>query len=548
MDVEFDTNFSVKTGFEKTTGSKVYSLCAFNICMGAAYHLMCYFSSLNDSVIQDLEHPLTIEYDKRDKSLKTVKITGFKRRANKVVDAFLSNEGEDEDVTFDVDKRNGVTFIETLVELSLLYGDGKRIFFTLDEQQKISPTFVISEITRNLAVKLHLTVEDKKPLREWFKELFYSLLDKGESIKLSTVTNEIGKYYVQRQIEILSGAQLSSRLLKIIFLSLSCYTDNLLKNIVLPLNYSAKDDNGFVSVSYQYVDGGFSEFQVPVKDVSFIKDIESWATARAPKKSKNPRYLMRLGSDWQPKQWEGISFLTKGFSYSIGLTNNEYYLQISSSRFRKTTSDQEYSDTNITHTLNILQNRLETLESNYTNGHPSINRLIISQAIQVIERIIKGDSIEQAKKTIKEKYKIEMLAYEKWLEKKIKSNPNGLYCNGVQDLVHGNKTQRATNKSLKQKLPCAEYDMCYLCRSAKGIDEPDSVYKLISFIDVLKESLNRFPDASSEVKERISAFEYVLDGASDNIFKQASKRFSENGRHPRVSIDHAIVLFKGGLK
>ena len=92
---------------------------------------------------------------------------------------------------------------------------------------------------------------------------------------------------------------------------------------------------------------------------------------------------------------------------------------------------------------------------------------------------------------------------------------------------------------MKHNLPCAEFDMCFKCKSAKAVDEPNSIYKLISFIDVLKEALDHYPDAKPEIQEKISVFESTLKGASHEILQSAWSNFNQNGRHPRVTMDHA---------
>ncbi|HHG3315119.1 TPA: hypothetical protein ACPVXV_005007, partial [Vibrio parahaemolyticus] len=122
-----------------------------------------------------------------------------------------------------------------------------------------------------------------------------------------------------------------------------------------------------------------------------------------------------------------------------------------------------------------------------------------------------------------------------------KTNPNGVYCDGQQSIAGGNNTQRKTNNAMGLELPCAEYDMCHKCQSAKAVDEVQSIYKLISFIDVLKEALDQYPDAKEEVHEKIAAFEFTLDGASQNVYDDAMSLFNKNGRHSRVSMDHAIL-------
>ncbi|XNT06710.1 hypothetical protein AB6C95_012910 [Vibrio cyclitrophicus] len=161
------------------------------------------------------------------------------------------------------------------------------------------------------------------------------------------------------------------------------------------------------------------------------------------------------------------------------------------------------------------------------------------------EHIAKGSSLDEAKEYVASNHAIPMLAYDEWhkkkAEKKAKTNPNGIICNGQQSIKGSKSTQRETNKSMGVNLPCAEYDMCYKCKSAKAIDDVQAIYKLISFIDVLKEALDLLPDAKAEVFEKIEAYEYTLDGASTNVYENAMDLFKKNGRHLRVSTDHAIL-------
>lgn len=81
--------------------------------------------------------------------------------------------------------------------------------------------------------------------------------------------------------------------------------------------------------------------------------------------------------------------------------------------------------------------------------------------------------------------------------------------------------------------------MCHKCQSARAVDDVQSIYKLISFIDVLKEVLDQHPNAKKEVHNKIAAFEFTLDGASQDVCEGAMALFNKNGRHPRVSVDHA---------
>ena len=50
-----------------------------------------------------------------------------------------------------------------------------------------------------------------------------------------------------------------------------------------------------------------------------------------------------------------------------------------------------------------------------------------------------------------------------------------------------------------------------------------------------------FLEQKAEYEEKIEDYEYTLDGASDDVFVGAMERFNTQGRHPRVSLDHALL-------
>ncbi|MBF4269859.1 hypothetical protein EAY71_23645, partial [Vibrio anguillarum] len=76
---------------------------------------------------------------------------------------------------------------------------------------------------------------------------------------------------------------------------------------------------------------------------------------------------------------------------------NHYYLSLLSSRWREMTSNQAYAEGGIQAAQSLLQNAKETLEKNYINGLSSLNKVIISQSIEVIEKLDDETSLEQAK-------------------------------------------------------------------------------------------------------------------------------------------------------
>jgi hypothetical protein len=544
--ISIQTSLKTKTDGKSKSGTSVKSSAAFNMAMGAAYHLMCFFTSLNDSNIRATAHPITIHTAERDKSLQVVKVSSLKARANTEVDALLTNERNE---TFDVDKRDGVKFISILKELSKLYGSGEKdspLLFTLNKKGEESDLFNLIEINKHLTTMLNLISPTRASTLPWFKELFYSYLNQHVT-NLQKKTNELGRVLVSKVI--LPCAKRTGTLgaTKAAYCILSCYTNLPLKGVLLPLSYSEKDPDGNINVSFKYRNGDSHCFSIPAADKALVQDVEKNATELADKQYlKYERLLFKRGHENQlPRDWEGVSPITSNLMKAWSIQTNDYFISLQSSRWREMTSNQVYSDSGIGCVQSILQNLLVSIDRHYANGDPRRNKIIISQAIQVIEQLDESTNLEQAKGIVIAKLGIPMLTHDEWQKKQekenAKTNPNGINCNGKQSIKDGKSTQHETNNAMGFKLPCAEYDMCYKCQSAKAVDDVQSIYKLISFIDVLKEALDQYPNAKYEVHERIAAFEFTLDGASNDVYEDAMALFNKNGRHPRVSTDHAIL-------
>jgi hypothetical protein len=549
--ISLPTSLKANQGTKTKDRSSVKSNAAFNMTMGAAYHLMCFFTSLNDTNIRATAHPIKIHTDERDKGLKTVKVSSFKARANKHVDAILTNNTDECLVKFDVDKRDGVTFIKTLENLSKLYGSGEEgaeLLFTLNNKGEENEAFNLTNINKHLTSSLNLVSPYRASCIPWFKELFYAHRN-HQYIVLKKNRNELGRIVISKiihTIESKSNATIGA--INSSYCILSCYTDLPLKGILLPLSYSETDPEGNISISFKYRNGHDGSFTVPAVDKQLIQDIEQFAIKLADKQrtKKHTRLLLKRGNANEgPKNWQGISPISSNLMRQWSIEENDYFISLQSSRWREMTSSQEYDDSNIRMVQSVLQNTLNTINKHYANGDPRLNQVILSQGLQVLEQLAKGSTVAEAKKYVAAKHFIPMLTHDKWLKKKkenkAKTNPNGITCNGQQSIESGKNSQRETNNAMGVKLPCAEYDMCYKCKSAKAVNDIQPVYKLISFIDALKEVLNRLPDAKKEVFEKIEAYEYTLDGASTEVYEEALALFNKNGRHPRISTDHAIL-------
>ncbi|WP_264878317.1 hypothetical protein [Vibrio agarivorans] len=534
--VHIPTSLEVKHTGTSKSGTAVNSCSAFNLTMGAAYHLMCFFTSLNDSNIRNIAHPIHVHTDARDKSLEVIKVSSFKPRANSEVDALLVGE------SFDVDKRDGVKFITLLERLSKLYGsgeDGSELLFTLNNHSKVNRSFDLQQLNKHLVNQLHLLSPYRASSLPWFNELFHAYRNQ-QCISLKKVVNHLGRSVVHKEVQATSKSNAGQGASNSAYCILSCYTDLPLKGILLPLTYSEKDSDGNVTVSFYYRNDEMGHFKVPASDLALIKDIEQYATEKADKQPKKyERLLLTKTSRYVPSDWEGISPISANFMRLRSVETNHYYLSLQSSRWREMNSNQAYAEGGIQAVQSLLQNKQETIERSYINGLPPLNKVIISQSIEVIENLF-DNNLAQAKDAVAKRRGIPMLTYEEG-ELIRKTNPNGIACNGKQVIIDGKNTQRETNYALGVDLPCAEFDMCHKCQSAKAVDEVDAIYKLMSYIDVLKEGLDMFPDSKGEALEKIEQFEFTLDGASDDVFDEAMNKFNTQGRHPRVSIDHAIL-------
>ncbi len=264
--IQIPTSLDSKCGGTSKNGTTVNSGAAFNLTMGAAYHLMCYFTSLNDSNIRDIAHPIEVHTEERDKSLQVVKVSSYKRRANKKVDALLVGE------PFDVDKRDGVRFIRLLAMLSKLYGnseDGSELIFTLNNNADVNHTFNLTEINKKLVNQLHLLSPYRAGNRPWFGALFYAYRNQ-QTITLKQVVNHLGRTVVHKEVQATNKIKAGQGATNSAYCILSCYTDLPLKGILLPLSYSERDSDGNVNVSFNYRNGMGGVFKVPASDLVHI--------------------------------------------------------------------------------------------------------------------------------------------------------------------------------------------------------------------------------------------------------------------------------------
>ncbi len=81
------------------------------------------------------------------------------------------------------------------------------------------------------------------------------------------------------------------------------------------------------------------------------------------------------------------------------------------------TSNQAYAEGGIQAAQSLLQNVKETLDRSYLNGLSSLNKVIISQGVEVIENLDDDTSLEQAKDIVAKRRGIPILSNDECEEK-----------------------------------------------------------------------------------------------------------------------------------
>ncbi|MBF4279966.1 hypothetical protein EAY27_23070, partial [Vibrio anguillarum] len=147
----------------------------------------------------------------------------------------------------------------------------------------------------------------------------------------------------------------------------------------------------------------------------------------------------------------------------------------------------------------------------------------IAQALDVIELVIKGVELEEARHKVRDNWKIEVLSFDEYKKRGKASNPNGTCCDGKPEFEgQEDKLAQAAAKKMgviddSSKLHCYQFDKCHECLSAKLVDEPNQVYKLLSFIESLIDAADLHPE-NEELDNRIESYEEIVSqNISENV-------------------------------
>ncbi|MDO6834056.1 hypothetical protein Q4596_00385 [Pseudoalteromonas carrageenovora] len=540
-----------------------------NRAMQAAYYLFCYFTSFNESSIYDVCHPLEEVTSKKDsRTLKTITIKAWKSRANKEVESLVSDSGN-RYILADVEKKDGLKFVNTLIELSKLYNpesdkSHQPLIYFLDNGsnlRNIGESIGYAYLSKELGL-----YSDNRPNVASHLAKLYTLLHNDACELIYSLPNDkIMGRRVSIEKHAVHKAQLNRKLLLLGYSIFRCFTDENLKNAIRPLKYLNSHEDGCFDVEFSFYGNINHTCRVtfPNSFKDFIELFEKKSDSLLPIEpskfsGKNqqtyPPYLFTSGRRAIKVQWEGIELTSHKYLQARGVTASNFFLNLSSRRFRATTASNGYDPVDGGYELSkyILNNTFDTLSKHYVNGNDSENKKVVGQALEILTEINNGTELEEAKDLIKHKLKIDILSYDEWKAKRLPpSNINGIVCNGKPKLDKSVKNQ--FNASMKfatiflpqSSISCYQFDKCSHCKSAKIVDDIRFVFKTLSYIEALRERVDRMPYESEKYQKEADYLAEILEGnVSEEVLNAAYEKLDSEGPSPLIT-DHFIDLFTG---
>ncbi|WP_371192942.1 hypothetical protein [Glaciecola sp. SC05] len=530
----------------------INNLTAFNTAMICGYFLFCHYTNLNTTSVLNVCHPIVeTKYAEAHRSTRYTTINAWKGRAKKVVQGtFVEAEIADneEGIPLDIDKRDGLTFVKALAKLSLMFNEDTNnehppLFYRIGTNG-ITPKITGVNLNK-VAKRLTIYTDNRIVHAPYLIERFNEVVDKQTITKVKRFNDDIGSV-ISKDTQPLKSKDMKDWSIVLAYAALRSLTDIPLKNIYMPLKYSEIDEDGNVDVSFFYQNGLEGKLTVASRYVSFVKKLESFAehyNSTKPNKyhpnQKLTPYLLPLGSRNKTYQWNTLELPIVGYLAKVGIYSGEYLLDVTSKRIRATASNFNFdpNDGGLSVATSLLQNQLTTLEDHYLEGDITQNQVVTSQAVDILHEYLDSDSIKDAKIKVKKSRNIEVLEYDAWKELRMPTNPNGMMCGGEptgEAAAEHRASQRRSKRIVSEdiKIKCYQYDKCLTCQSAKLVNDISNAYKLLSFIELLQDSIDLMPEREEEFSIRANALmELAEQNLSKDVLEQAEDKLLYEGRY-----------------
>lgn len=552
----------------------------FYQCMLSGYLLFSYYTAFNTSSILGVRHPINpMKKSGEGKTESYVKVKAYKGRANKDVEALFLSASEDSHpeavddaagfIVADVNKRDkngiqdGVSFIEVMSLFSEAYSNEKygRLFYTYDKENKLMGLDIgFSLGPQVLSEKLGVFSHDRSNLTDYFVGLCEDLMEENTYPDFRQVTSPNTSFtIVKKEKKLAHKNRVKIRVIELAFASLTCLTDVQLNGIVMPLHYSIKDGDGNVTIDFKYADGTKGSFKIAAKYKLFLEKVEAFAQRYNPThtkyghpcKTKKPTFLLPLGAKRMTFQWESIeSIISQRTLSGYGIGHGDFLLNVTVSRIRATTSLLEYRDDDKGFSARqILQHTIQTQERTYVNGHPTENYKMVSQGLSSLIKIAKGQHRNNAVEEVKKELNIPILAYEKYKQRNMPTNPNGIACHGRPNFINTKDFHYSARKFAEHEgiidedddIACYQYDLCIFCKNAQLVDDPHSVYKLLSFLEALQDASDLFPERSEFINRKIERFKRHISSLPLETVDAAEALLDEHGRYFMFKTTDSVI-------
>ncbi len=343
----------------------------FNQCMSAAYTLFAYYTAFNDTVIRQVRHPIKMVTSNKDgRTSKVAQVRAYKGRASKDVKALFSGleesshpEAKDEEAGFivaDINKRDtvgetdGITFLRALELLSKTYSEDPYdtlIYFLNSEGDKGKVD--VSGASFQLSKNLNLLSDSRAELTDHLVKTYADIVKDQKMTTFNKIKRDDGVYTMEAKVTVLKKQVVTIRAMPIAYAALSCMTDVSLRNALIPLNYSEKDSDGAMTVSFKYADGSKGEFIVAAKYKPFLQLVERYAASRNPLPRKNygfgggssttkHPFLLPLGGKYVTYQWsEGEVPIREVLLKLCGIGRGDYFINVVLRRQRESSVSVE---------------------------------------------------------------------------------------------------------------------------------------------------------------------------------------------------------------
>ncbi|WP_017219810.1 hypothetical protein [Moritella dasanensis] len=511
---------------------------AFNQAMVAAYYLTAYFTAFNTCVLEGLCRPLIRTSTTKDERTKEwVELFGTKVRAkNKDVTAIMGG-----DVTEGKVKKSGLSFITLLETLSTEFhrSENGLLLYLLDSLDH--PLVMTSAKLKggDLAANLGLYCDKRAQCVPALKYQFFMLLNENFYDRIIVDENSIVHRNKTKNKAPFKRLNVIAHLL-IDAVQISSVR---LKDICFPIKI--RDEKGMTIALFHYFDRSEGELIIPAEHRDILDLFISWKLAS---NSLGKIYLFSYISTIDGRKNRLSPFMGYGFSgymkdqkvlSNAGLSTSDYLIDLTSSRFRETAAmvARKKQGSGLAVSV-ILQNALATQYRSYNAEHPETNMRVMSQSMQVLERLRAGDlDIEAAKEALADDLGIPVLTIDECRAKNGKANIAGTFCKpGSQHPQHTAQVKRANGIGLDKRyqLSCTQYDKCIGCKHAKLVDDVDAIYRLLSFTDLLSEAEEHYPgryqQSLAPVVQKIHRV--IHANIPKNTVKQAVARLDSQGRHP----------------